>query len=51
MDARPEHSLIGLHPGEVSILYLGIDLHGKQLTVFVRNEKGDVILRRNVSLR
>ena len=26
------------------MLYLGIDLHRKQLTVSVRNEKGDVIL-------
>jgi hypothetical protein len=33
------------------MLYLGIDLHRKQLTVSVRNEKGDVILRRQVSTR
>ena len=31
------------------MLYLGIDLHSKQLTVCLRNEKGDVILRRQVS--
>jgi transposase len=30
-------------------LYLGIDQHRKQLTVCVRNEEGDVILRRQVS--
>ena len=33
------------------MLYLGIDLHRKQLTVSVRNEKGDVVLRRQVSTR
>jgi transposase len=33
------------------MLYLGIDLHRKQLTVSVRNEKGDVTLRRQVSTR
>jgi transposase len=33
------------------MLYLGIDLHRKQLTVSGRNEKGDVILRRQVSTR
>ena len=31
------------------MLYLGIDQHRKQLTVCVRNEQGDVILRRQVS--
>jgi transposase len=31
------------------MLYLGIDLHAKQFTVNVRNESGDVVLRRQVS--
>lgn len=31
------------------MLYLAIDQHRKQLTVNVRNEKGDVIIRRQVS--
>lgn len=31
------------------MLYLGIDQHRKQLTVNLRNEQGDVILRRQVS--
>jgi len=31
------------------MLYLGIDQHRKQLTVCVRNEQGDVTLRRQVS--
>jgi transposase len=31
------------------MLYLGIDQHRKQLTVSIRNEAGDVILRRQVS--
>jgi transposase len=31
------------------MLYLGIDQHRKQLTVCVRNEAGDVIVRRQVS--
>ena len=31
------------------MLYLGIDQHRKQLTVCVRNEAGDVTLRRQVS--
>jgi transposase len=31
------------------MLYLGIDLHRKQLTVNLRNEKGDVVLKRQVS--
>src|SRR3989304_5206298 len=31
------------------MLYLGIDQHRKQLTVSVRNEAGDVTLRRQVS--
>jgi transposase len=33
------------------MLYLGIDLHSKQLTVSLRNEAGDVVLRRQVSTR
>jgi transposase len=33
------------------MLYLGIDLHLKQLTVSLRNEHGDVLLRRQVSTR
>ena len=31
------------------MLYLGIDLHRKQLTVNLRNQKGDVVLKRQVS--
>ena len=31
------------------MLYVGIDQHGKQLTVSVRDESGNVILRRQVS--
>ena len=31
--------------------YLGIDLHRKQMTVSLRNEDGDVVLRRQVSTR
>ena len=31
------------------MLYLGIDLHRKQMTVSLRNEGGDVLLRRQVS--
>jgi transposase len=31
------------------MLYIGIDQHRKQLTVCIRNEEGDVILRRQVS--
>lgn len=31
------------------MLYLGIDQHRKQLTVNLRNEQGDVVLRRQVS--
>ena len=31
------------------MLYLGIDQHAKQLTVSLRNESGDVILKRQVS--
>ena len=30
------------------MLYLGIDLHRKQMTVSLRNEGGDVLLRRQV---
>jgi len=33
------------------MLYLGIDLHRKQLTVNLRNEAGEVLLRRQVSTR
>ena len=33
------------------MLYLGIDLHRKQLTVSLRDEQGDVTLRRQVSTR
>ena len=33
------------------MLYLAIDQHRKQLTVNVRNEAGDVVLRRQVSTR
>ena len=33
------------------MLYLGIDLHRKQMTVSVRNDNGDVLLRRQVSTR
>jgi transposase len=31
------------------MLYVGIDLHKKSLTVCVRNEQGDIVLRRQVS--
>jgi hypothetical protein len=31
------------------MLYLGIDLHAKQITVNLRDEKGDAVLRRQVS--
>ena len=37
------------HRGARTIFYLGIDQHRKQLTVNLRNEAGDVILRRQVS--
>jgi len=33
------------------MLYLGIDLHRQQMTVSLRNEEGDVVLRRQVSTR
>ena len=33
------------------MLYLGIDLHRKQMTVSLRNHRGDVLLRRQVSTR
>src|SRR6516225_1587361 len=33
------------------MLYTGIDQHGKQITVSVRNEAGDLIVRRQVSTR
>ena len=31
------------------MLYLAIDQHRKQLTVILRNEAGDIVLRRQVS--
>ncbi len=33
------------------MLYLGIDLHRKQMTISLRNDDGDVTLRRQVSTR
>ena len=33
------------------MLYLAIDQHAKQLTVCVRNETGDTVIRRQVSTR
>jgi transposase len=33
------------------VLYLGIDLHRKQMTVSLRDQRGDVLLRRQVSTR
>ena len=33
------------------MLYLAIDQHAKQITVCVRNEDGDTVLRRQVSTR
>lgn len=33
------------------MLYLGIDLHGKQLTISLRGENGETLLRRQVSTR
>lgn len=33
------------------MLYLAIDQHSKQLTVNVRNEAGEVVVRRQVSTR
>ena len=33
------------------MLYVGVDLHRKQLTVCIRNETGDITLRRQVSTR
>jgi len=33
------------------MIYVGIDLHSEQMTVSVRNEGGDVVLRRQVSTR
>ena len=33
------------------MLYLAIDQHAKQITVVVRNEAGDTVLRRQVSTR
>jgi hypothetical protein len=38
-------------PGESIILHLGIDLRRKQMTVSLRNQSGDVLLRRQVSTR
>jgi transposase len=35
----------------LTMLYLGIDLHSKQLTVSLRDEAGAVVLRRQVSTR
>jgi hypothetical protein len=35
-----------MDPGEPVMLYVGIDRHRKQLTVGVRDEAGNVILRR-----
>lgn len=33
------------------MLHLGIVLHRKQMTVSLRNERGDVVVRRQVSTR
>ncbi|MDA0810440.1 MAG: hypothetical protein O3B68_20800, partial [Planctomycetota bacterium] len=33
------------------MLYVGIDQHTRQLTVCVRNEEGEVVLRRQVGTR
>jgi transposase len=33
------------------MIYVGVDLHSQQMTVSVRNEGGDVVLRRQVSTR
>ena len=33
------------------MLYLAIDQHAKQITICVRNEDGDTVLRRQVSTR
>ncbi len=33
------------------MLYIGIDLHGKQFTVCIRDEAGNVTMRRQVSTR
>ena len=33
------------------MLYLGVDLHLRQITVSLRNEGGDVLIRRQVSTR
>ena len=38
-----------IEPGEPIMLYVGIDQHRKQLTVSVRNDSGNVVLRRQVS--
>ena len=38
-----------MDPGEPVMLYVGIDQHRKQLTVSVREESGNVILRSLVS--
>lgn len=49
------HGVVRVNPPRVQtqedreILYLAIDQHRKQLTVNVRNEMGDVILKRQVS--
>ena len=39
------------HQENPVLLYLGIDQHAKQITVCVRNEEGDTVLRRQVSTR
>ena len=33
------------------MLYLGIDVHRKQLTVSVRNEAGEVVVRRHAATK
>ena len=33
------------------MLYLGIDQHDKHLTISLRNQRGEVVLRRQVSTR
>ena len=38
-----------MDPGEPIMLYIGIDQHRKQLTVSVRDESGNVVIRRQVS--
>jgi len=43
--------MVIMDPGEPIMLYVGIDQHRKQLTVSVRDESGNVVLRRQVSTR